>query len=185
MQNKIQIYQAKNGEIRLNVDVEKETIWLNLNQIAVLFWRNKSTISKHIKNIFKSWELSQKQTVAKIATVQNEWWKTVKREIEYYNLDMIISIWYRVDSKQATRFRIWATKVLKDYIVKGYSLNEKRLIEKKYDDFKKAIENLESLVKWKNIKADEIISLIKDFWNTWFNLENSHYLNFAYSTIKS
>jgi len=172
MQNKIQIYQAENGEIRLNIDVEKETIWLNLNQIAVLFWRNKSTISKHIKNIFKSWELSQKQTVAKIATVQNEWWKTVKREIEYYNLDMIISIWYRVDSKQATRFRIWATKVLKDYIVKGYSLNEKRLIEKKYDDFKKAIENLESLVKWKNIKADEIISLIKDFWNTWFNLEN-------------
>jgi len=172
MGQKMQIYQAENWEIRLNVDLEKETIWLNLNQIAILFWRDKSTISRHIKNIFKSWELIPNQTVAIFTTVQNEWWKQVKREIEYYNLDMIVSIWYRVDSKQATKFRIWATKVLKDYIVKGYVLNEKRLIEKKYDDFKKTIENLESLVKNKNIKADEIISLIKDFWNTWFDLEN-------------
>jgi len=172
MENKIQIYQTDKWEIKINVDLEKETIWLNLNQIADLFWRDKSTISRHIKNIFKSWELSPKQTVAKIATIQNEWWKQVKREIEYYNLDMIISIWYRVDSKQATQFRIWATSILKNYIVKGYVLNEKRLIEKKYDDFLQAVNHLEILVKNKNIKADEIISLIKDFWNTWFNLEN-------------
>lgn len=172
MGNKIQIYQTDTGEIKVNIDLEKETIWLNLNQIAELFWRDKSTISRHIKNIFKNWELTPEQTVAKIATVQNEWWKQVKRNIEYYNLDMIISIWYRVDSKQATSFRIWATKVLKDYIVKGYALNEKRLIEKKYNDFLQAVNHLESLVKNKNIKADEVVYLIKDFGKTWFDLES-------------
>ena len=154
-ENKLQIYQAENGEIRLNVDLEKETIWLNLNQIAILFWRDKSTISRHIKNIFKSWELSQEQTVAKIATVQNEGWKTVTRNIEYYNLDVILSVWYRVDSKQATKFRIWANKVLKEYIIKWYSINERRLLEQKEKDFLKTIENLKALVKNKNIKADE------------------------------
>ncbi len=169
MENKIQIYQTPEGEIKVNVDLEKETIWLNLNQIAVLFWRDKSTISRHIKNIFKTWELSQKQVVAKIATTATDG-KTY--QVEYYNLDMIISIWYRVDSKQATTFRIWATSILKDYITKWYALNEKRLIEKKYDEFLQAINHLEALVKNKNIKADEIISLIKDFWQTWFDLEN-------------
>ena len=172
MQNKIQIYQTPEWEIKVNIDLEKETIWLNLNQIAQLFSRDKSTISRHIKNIFKSWELSPDQTVAIFATVQNEGSKQVKRNIEYYNLDMIISIWYRVDSKQATQFRIWATKVLKNYIVNGFAINEKRLIEKKYDDFLQAVKNLEDLVKWKNIKADEILSLIKDFWKTWFDLES-------------
>ena len=172
MNNDIKIYQTEEWEIKVNVDLEKETIRLNLNQIAELFWRDKSTISRHIKKIFKTWELNQKQTVAIFTTVQNEWWKQVKRDIEYYNLDMIISIWYRVDSKQATNFRIWATSVLKDYITKGFVLNEKRLIEKKYDNFLQAVNHLESLVKNKNIKADEIISLIKDFWNTWFDLEN-------------
>jgi len=169
MQNKIQIYQTPEWEIKVNIDLEKETIWLNLNQIAQLFGRDKSTISRHIKNIFKSWELSQKQAVAIFATTASDG-KTY--QVEYYNLDMIISIWYRVDSKQATQFRIWATKVLKNYIVNGFAINEKRLIEKKYDDFLQAVKNLEDLVKWKNIKADEILSLIKDFWKTWFDLES-------------
>jgi len=172
MQNKIQIYQTPEWEIKVNIDLEKETIWLNLNQIAQLFGRDKSTISRHIKNIFKSWELSPDQTVAIFATVQNEGFKQVKRNIEYYNLDMIISIWYRVDSKQATQFRTWATKILKNYIVNGFAINEKRLIEKKYDDFLQAVKNLEDLVKWKNIKADKILSLIKDYWKTWFDLES-------------
>ena len=168
-ESKIQIYQTEEWEIKVNVDLEKETIRLNLNQIATLFWRNKSTISRHIKNIFKTWELSQKQAVAIFATTATDG-KTY--QVEYYNLDMIISIWYRVDSKQATAFRIWATKVLKDYIIKGYALNEKRLIEKKYNEFLQAVNYLEDLVKNKDIKADEILSLIKDFGQTWFDLEN-------------
>ena len=124
------------------------------------------------KNIFKSWELSQEQTVAIFATVQNEGWKTVTRNIEYYNLDIILSVWYRVDSKQATKFRQWANKVLKEYIIKWYSINEKRLLEQKEKDFLKTIENLKSLVKNKNLKVDEVLELIEAFSSTWFNLEN-------------
>ena len=112
MQNKnwdIKIFQWEDWEIKLNIDVEKETVWLSLNQIAELFWKNKSTISRHIKNIFESWELSQEQVVAIFATTASDW---KAYQVEYFNLDMIISVWYRVDSKQATKFRIWATKIL-------------------------------------------------------------------------
>ena len=172
MKNKIQIYQAENGEIRLKFDEKNETVWANQKQIADIFWVERSVVTKHIRNIYKDWEIDKSSTCAKIAQVQIEGKRQVKREVEYYNLDVILAVWYRVNSAKAIKFRQWSTKILKDYIVKGYSLNEKRLIEKKYEDFKKAIKNLEGLVKWKNIKADEIISLIKDFWNTWFNLEN-------------
>ncbi len=172
MNNDIKIYQTEEWEIKVNVDLEKETIWLNQKQIAFLFGVNSQAITKHIKNIYKTWELNENQTCSILEQIQNEWNKQVKRKIKYYNLDMIISIWYRINSKQATNFRIWATSVLKDYITKGFVLNEKRLIEKKYDNFLQAVNHLESLVKNKNIKADEVISLIKDFWNTWFDLEN-------------
>ncbi len=172
MQNKIQIYQTPEGEIKVNIDLEKETIWLNQKQIAFIFWIERSVITKHIKNIYKDLEVTKKTTCAKIAQVQKEWNREIKREIEYYNLDVILAVWYRVNSSKAIKFRQWSTKVLKNYIVKWYALNEKRLIEEKYENFLQAVNHLESLVKNKNIKADEIISLIKDFWNTWFNLEN-------------
>lgn len=102
MKNEIKIFQWTNGEIEFKWDYSSQTIWWSLNQIADLFWKNKSTISRHIKNIFKTWELSEKQTVAYFATVQKEWDKIVERNIEYFNLDMIISVWYKVNSKQAT-----------------------------------------------------------------------------------
>ncbi len=172
MQNKIQIYQTPEGEIKVNIDLEKETIWLNQKQIASIFWIERSVITKHIKNIYKDLEITKETTCAKIAQVQKEWNREIKREIEYYNLDVILAVWYRVNSSKAIKFRQWSTKVLKNYIVKWYALNEKRLIEEKYENFLQAVNHLESLVKNKNIKADEIISLIKDFWNTWFNLEN-------------
>ncbi len=185
-QNEIQIYQAPNWEIVLNIDLKKETIWLNLNQISVLFWRNKSTISRHIKNIFNSWELEKKQAVAIFATTASDG-KTY--QIEYYNLDVILSVGYRVDSKQATKFRQRATKVLKNYIIKWYALNEKKLIEQKYEDFKNTIDKLEFLIRWKNIKPEEVVDLIKEFWKTWFNLENFDKWNlpesgFTYKDLK-
>lgn len=172
MKDKIQIYQAENGEIRLKFDEKKETVWANQKQIADIFWVERSVVTKHIRNIYKNWEIDKSSTCAKIAQVQIEGKRQVKREVEYYNLDVILAVWYRVNSAKAIKFRQWASKVLKDYIVKWYALNEKRLIKKKYTDFKKVIENLESLVKGKNIKADEILDLIKDFWKTWFDLEN-------------
>ena len=115
----------------MEVRIEKDTVWLNLNQIASLFNTHKSGISRHIKNIYKNKELESDSTVAKIATVQIEGGRTIEREIEYFNLDMIISVGYRVNSKRATQFRIWATKTLKDHLVKGYTINEKRLLKAK------------------------------------------------------
>lgn len=126
----IVIYQSKEGP-EIDVRINQDTVWLNLNQIALLFDTHKSGISRHINNIYKSKELYPDSTVAKIATVQMEGGRKIERNIEYYNLDMIISVGYRVNSKRATQFRIWATKTLKEHLVKGYTINEKRLLETK------------------------------------------------------
>ena len=106
-----------------------ETLWLPQNKIAELFGVNKPAISKHIKNIYESQELDMVSTVSKMETVQNEGGREIKRQIEYYNLDMIIAVGYRINSKQATHFRIWATNILKEYIIKGFVMNDKRLME--------------------------------------------------------
>ncbi len=109
----IVIYQSKSGKIEFRGDFGNENIvWANLNQIAELFGRDKSVISRHVKNIFKSGELEKEATVAKIATVQKEGNRKISRNIEYFNLDVILSVGYRVDSKTATQFRVWATKLL-------------------------------------------------------------------------
>lgn len=127
--NKVELYQTPSGETLIEVKFENETVWISLNQIAELFGRDKSVISRHIKNIYKEAELEYSSTVAKNATVQKEGKRTITREIEYYNLDVIISVGYRVNSKQGTHFRIWATSRLKEYLIQGYSINKKRLNE--------------------------------------------------------
>ena len=121
------IYRSADGLAELSVQLEGDTVWLSLNQMAELFDRDKSTISRHIKNIFAEGELVESSTVAKFATVQSEGERTVSREVEYYNLDVIISVGYRVKSLRGTHFRIWAMKVLKEYIIKGFALNDDRL----------------------------------------------------------
>lgn len=121
------VYQAADGKLKIDVRFESETAWLSLNQLAVLFQRDKSVISRHIKNIFDEGELLPEGTVAKSATVQIEGGKQVTRDIEFFNLDMIISVGYRVKSVVATRFRIWATQQLREYIVKGFVLDDERL----------------------------------------------------------
>ena len=120
----ILLYQTPDGESHIEVRLEGETVWLNLEQMAELFQRNKSTISRHIKNVFEEGELSADSTVAFFATVQTECKRKVEREIAFYNLDMIISVGYRVHSYRGVQFRMWATKVLKEYIVKGFVLND-------------------------------------------------------------
>ena len=124
----ILIYKSKEGP-KLEVRLEEETIWLTLNQIASLFDVQKAAISKHIKNIFNSGELDLDSTVSKMETVQIEGNRRIKRILTYFNLDMIISIGYRVNSQKATQFRIWATKTLKEHLIKGYTINEKRLLQ--------------------------------------------------------
>lgn len=120
----ILLYQTPDGESRIEVRLQGETVWLSLEQMAELFQRNKSTISRHIKNVFEEGELQPNTTVAFLATVQMEGKRKVERDIAYYNLDMIISVGYRVHSYRGVQFRMWATRVLKEYIVKGFALND-------------------------------------------------------------
>ncbi|MCL4385482.1 MAG: virulence protein RhuM/Fic/DOC family protein [Actinobacteria bacterium] len=163
----IVIYQTNDGKVELDVKLEKETLWLTLNQMALLFQRDKSVISRHIKNIYKTEELNKKSTVAFFATVQNEGGRLIQRQMEYYNLDMIISVGYRVNSKQGTQFRIWATKVLKDYLVQGYVINQKKLLEQT-EKFE-LLQNTINFLKNKSIypelhdKTEELLSFLEDY----------------------
>ncbi|MBJ2197631.1 MAG: virulence RhuM family protein, partial [Muribaculaceae bacterium] len=118
------LFQTQGGETKIEVRLANESVWLTADQMAELFQRNKSTISRHIKNIYESAELEQNRTVAFFATVQNEGDRKVERNIAYYNLDMIISVGYRVNSHRGVQFRQWATQVLKEYMIKGFALND-------------------------------------------------------------
>ena len=125
LNNKIVIYQSEDGKTQLDVKLEGETVWLNRQQLAELFDRDVKTIGKHINNVLKEELNDGIPTVAKFATVQTEGTRAVSREIEYYNLDMIISVGYRVKSKRGIDFRRWANNVLKQYLIKGYAVNER------------------------------------------------------------
>jgi hypothetical protein len=120
------IYQKPDGNIKIDVRLEDETVWLTQSQLCELFQKSKSTISEHINNVFEEGELEQLSTVRKFRTIQLEGNRNVERELEYYNLDLIISVGYRVKSPQGTQFRIWATQRLKEYIIKGFLLNDDR-----------------------------------------------------------
>ena len=132
-QNKIEIFKSQDDQIKVDVKFDEETVWLNRHQLAALFDRDIKTIGKHINNVFSEGELDEIATVAKFATVQNEGGREIERQIQYYNLDVIISVGYRVKSKRGTQFRQWATQRLKDFLVKGYAINEKRLLEKQQE----------------------------------------------------
>jgi hypothetical protein len=125
MKNEIIVYRPNELAEHIEVRIDEETFWLNRQQISDLFDRDVKTIGKHINNVFAEGELEEKTTVAKFATVQNEGGRKVKRQIEHYNLDVIISVSYRVKSKQGTQFRIWANRVLKDYLLKGYAIHNR------------------------------------------------------------
>lgn len=122
----IVLYQNQDGQIKLDVRLEDETVWLTQAQLCFLFQKSKATISEHIKNVFIEGELIQDSTVRKFRTVQQEGTRNIERDLEYYNLDAIISVGYRVKSPQGTQFRIWATKRLKEYLIKGFTLNDDR-----------------------------------------------------------
>ena len=118
------LYQTEDGKSRIEVTLCNDTVWLTTDQMAELFQRNKSTISRHIKNVFEDGELNPDSVVAFFATVQNEGDRTVEQNLAYYNLDMIISVGYRVKSHRGVQFRIWATQVLREYLVKGFAMND-------------------------------------------------------------
>jgi prophage maintenance system killer protein len=171
----IAIYKPKSGLVELKVSIENETIWLSLIQIAELFNIDKSGISRHIKNIFESNELDKDSTVAKIATVQIEGGREIKRDIEYYNLDVIISVGYRVNSQKATQFRIWATNTLKEYLVKGYVVNKERILEtkEKFNKLQQMVSFLKEKAGKKMLEGQEgeILSLLANYSKTLTLLE--------------
>lgn len=169
--NQIVIYQSKTGSLELKADIKGETIWLTQQQVADLFEVQKAAISKHVKNIFESKELDQKATVSKMETVQKEGKRSIKRVFEYYNLDLVLSIGYRVNSKQATRFRQWANKVLKEYILQGYTFNRNR-IKTNYSEFIEVVNDIKSLLSTgANINHENVLELISFFADTWLSLD--------------
>ncbi|EIJ40314.1 hypothetical protein JoomaDRAFT_3370 [Galbibacter orientalis DSM 19592] len=131
--NQIEIYQAQDGSTQISVQFEQDTVWLTQAQMAVLFETTPQNITMHLKGVFKEQELNETATCKDFLQVRKEGKRTVKRKQLHYNLDAIISVGYRVKSARATQFRIWASQVLKDYLVKGYAINEKRLAQKEQE----------------------------------------------------
>lgn len=138
MNNSIEIYSSQDGSIQLKVKLENDTVWLTQSQMAELFGVDRTSIVRHIRNIYKSEELDQNSTCAKNAQVRTEGHRSILREIPYYNLDMIISVGYRVNSKNATSFRRWATSVLKQYLIKGYVINQQIKLDR-YNELKDVV----------------------------------------------
>lgn len=130
MQNQIEIYQSSDGQTQIQVTFQEDTVWLTNLQLVALFASSKANISEHIKHIFLSNELDEQATVRKFRTVQQEGNRLIKRDRVHYNLDVIIAVGYRVNTKQGTKFRQWATQRLKDYLIQGYAINEQRLAQK-------------------------------------------------------
>lgn len=166
--NQIAIYQAKSGAIELRGDIVTDTIWASLDQIASVFGRDKSVISRHIKNIFKEGELTRDSVVAFFATTAADG-KTYN--IEHFNLDIILSVGYRVNSKQATHFRQWATKTLREYIVEGYAINKSR-VATHYQQFLEAVADIKQLLpKGAVIDTESVLELVSMFADTWLSLD--------------
>jgi len=165
----IMIYE--DGTLALSATVENETVWLSQKQLCELFGRDKSVISRHISNIFKSQELDRDSVVAKNATTAKD---GKVYQVEYYNLDMIISLGYRVNSKQATKFRQWATKILKSYLIDGYALNQKRLQEQKLQELERTINLIKQSMSQKELSADEakgFVEIVSNYAKSWALLQ--------------
>lgn len=166
----IVIYTAKDGHIELDVNFTDKTVWLTINQMVQLFGRDKSVISRHLNNTFKSNELEREATVAKFATVQKEGDRDIKREIEYYNLDAIISVGYRVNSKEGVQFRKWASNVLKKHLIRGYTPHDKRLRQQGIHELQQTVELLQKTLVHHDLVNDlgqEAIQLILAYTKTW------------------
>lgn len=175
MEKKIEIYQSIDKTIQLEVKLEQETVWLNRQQISELFNRDVKTIGKHINNVFKDKELNKESVIANFATTASDG-KTY--QVQYYNLDVIISVGYRVKSKEGVQFRQWATKRLKDYLIQGYAINQK-VLEQNKKQFLKTLEDLKLLSQNNDlIETTAILSLIESFSATFFALENFDNNNF-------
>lgn len=173
---KIVIYQDKDKKASLEVRLEQETVWLSQVQMADLFGKDIRTVSEHVQNIYKEGELQRNPTVRKFRIVQMEGKRKVERDIDFYNLDVVISVGYRVKSQRGTQFRIWASGVLRDHLIKGVAVNQKRIQElkgKPLDEFRETLALLES-ARQKALSGDEtagLLEVITDYANAWLLLQ--------------
>lgn len=174
MEKEIAIYQTEDGALELRTDASTETIWASLDQIAALYGRHKSVISRHLKNIFKEGELNEKVVVAFFATTTPHGamqGKYQTKQVAHYNLDVILSVGYRVNSKVATKFRQWANQVLKQHIVQGYTINPKAL-KQNHQLFLQAMEDLKHLTKNNSLlEVKDVLSLVQSFSAIFFALD--------------
>lgn len=154
------IYQSPDGQTELDVRLEGDSVWLSQAQLSSLFNSDRTSVGRHIRNIYKSGELEENATCAFFAQVQQEGKRTVKRTIPYYNLDMVISIGYRVNSKRATQFRIWANRVLKEYLIKGYAINRNAKVEQ-LEELKRTIAVMNDVIAAKSVTKEEAIGLLR------------------------
>lgn len=170
--NEILIYQTDDNQTQVEVTFEGETIWVTRMQMADIFDVQPQAITKHIKNIYKDFELEKKSTSSKMELIQIESGRTVKRQVDFYNLEIVISVGYRINSIKATKFRQWATKTLKQHITNGFTINE-NILQKNKSQFLQTLEDLKLLAQNNTqIEAKDILSLIQNFSNTFFALDS-------------
>lgn len=190
MESHIKIYKSDSSQIEIIVQFEKDTVWLSQKQMAQIFNKDSDTIGLHLKNIFLEEELDENATTENLSVVQTEGSRKVKRNIKFYNLDAIISVGYRVNSKQGTQFRQWATQRLKDYLVKGYTLNEKRLKELnyKYSELQNAIKLASNAGNVETLSSNEakgILKVIEKYAYALETLDKYDHQNLTIETLSS
>ena len=161
--SQIEIYQSQDGQTEVKVRFENETVWLSQKQMAQLFDKDSDTVGLHLKNIYKSGELDEISTTEESSVVQLEGKRNVKRNVKIYNLDAIISVGYRVNSKRGIQFRIWANTILKEYLIKGFSINEKRLAQQneQLKELQNSVKILGNALTFKTLSSDESTGLLK------------------------
>lgn len=165
----IKIYRAKSWNTEIQVKLDNETVWLTQADMQILFWRDQSVISRHINNIFKEKELDKKSNMQKMHITNSD------KPVAFYDLDVIISVWYRVKSIEWTQFRIWANKIIKDYLIKGYSINQKKIQEKWYQELENTLNLFKKTLKSWNLSQEEaiwLLDIITNYTNTWLLLQN-------------
>ena len=177
-QNQIVIYQTEDGQTQIDVRLENETVWLTQAQMVELFQTTKQNVSLHVGNVFKEGELEQEATVKEYLTVQKEGKREVSRKVKYYNLDVIISVGYRVKSKRGTAFRIWARKVLKEYLVKGYAVNE-RIRKEQIGELRQLVQVVGRTIQNQELpettESQDLLNVVVDYTYALDTLDNYDY----------
>ena len=164
------VYEASDGEVALDVRLEQETVWLKLRQMADLFERDLSVVSRHIGNVYREGELEREATFAKFATVRREGGRSVQRRIAHFNLDVIISVGYRVKSLRGTQFRQWATRTLREHLVSSYTLNERRLAERGLREARETLDLLARTLRSQSLVSsagEAVLELVARYADTW------------------